>query len=103
LDNAVKYTPADGAVAGGVRARDGQAVIEIADSGPGVPAAHARRIFERFYRVDQSRTEVSGGAGLGLAIAKWAVEANDGRIGYETQEGGGSLFRLILPLVAKSN
>lgn len=100
LDNAVKYTPADGAVAVGVRAREGQAVIEIADSGPGVPAAHAGRIFDRFYRVDQSRTEVSGGSGLGLAIAKWAVEANGGRIGYEAREGGGSLFRVILPLVA---
>jgi signal transduction histidine kinase len=97
LDNAVKYTPTDGTVAVGVRARDGQALIEIADSGPGVPAEHAGRIFERFYRVDQSRTEVSGGAGLGLAIAKWAVEANGGRIELETRAGGGSTFRLVLP------
>jgi heavy metal sensor kinase len=98
LDNAVKYAPAGGTIDVGVRAGNGQVLIEVADNGPGVPAAHVGRIFERFYRVDQSRSGESGGTGLGLAIAKWAVEVNGGRIEYAARDGGGSLFRLVLPV-----
>ena len=97
LDNAIKYTPPAGAIVAGVRIHDGEALIEVTDSGPGIPIEHADRIFDRFYRVDQSRTGQAGGAGLGLAIAKWAVEANGGRIELESREAGGSTFRLVLP------
>jgi heavy metal sensor kinase len=97
LDNAIKYTPASGRIAADASLRDSEVVIEVSDNGPGIPAADADRIFDRFYRVDPSRTGQAGGAGLGLAIAKWAVETNGGRIELESRETGGSTFRLVLP------
>jgi signal transduction histidine kinase len=98
LHNAIKYTPSGGAIH--VRAKaspSGEPSIEIQDTGPGIPAAHRERIFERFYRVDPGRARESGGAGLGLAIARWAVTANGGRIELESEESRGSLFRIVLP------
>src|SRR5215467_11846813 len=80
IHNAVKYTPNSGAITVEVIAeRSGQAVIEVRDTGPGIPAVHHDRIFDRFYRVDASRSRDEGGVGLGLAIARWAIEANGGR------------------------
>ena len=75
----------------------GDAVIEVQDTGPGIPAADHQRVFERFYRVDHARSRQTGGTGLGLAIARWAVEANGGRIELESLEGRGTLFRVVLP------
>jgi len=99
LDNAIKYTPSKGAIRVGVRATfSEEAAIEVQDAGPGISAAHHRRIFERFYRVEQGRSRESGGTGLGLATARWAVEVNGGRIELESEEGKGSLFRIVLPL-----
>jgi len=101
LHNAIKYTPNGGAIH--VRATataSGQPSIEVQDTGPGIPAAHQERIFERFYRVDPGRARESGGAGLGLAIARWAVAANGGRIELESEESKGSLFRIVLPGIA---
>jgi heavy metal sensor kinase len=98
LHNAIKYTPPGGAI--DVRAKataSGQPSIEVQDTGPGIPAAHHKRIFERFYRADPGRARDSGGAGLGLAIAHWAVAANSGRIELESEESKGSLFRIVLP------
>ena len=98
LHNAIKYTPPGGAI--DVRAKataSGQPSIEVQDTGPGIPAAHHQRIFERFYRADPGRARDSGGVGLGLAIALWAVASNDGRIELESEESKGSLFRIILP------
>jgi heavy metal sensor kinase len=97
LDNAIKYTPTSGTIVVKLRVRDNETFIEVTDNGPGIPTEHAGRVFDRFYRVDQSRTGQAGGAGLGLAIAKWAVEANGGRIELENREAGGSTFRLVLP------
>lgn len=97
LDNAIKYTPTSGTIVVKLRIRDNETFIEVADNGPGIPTEHTGRVFDRFYRVDQSRTGQAGGAGLGLAIAKWAVEANGGRIELENRESGGSTFRLVLP------
>ena len=96
--NAIKYTPDKGVIRIATR-RDpaGDAVIEVQDTGPGIAAAHRERIFERFYRVDDARSRESGGVGLGLAIARWAVEANAGRIELESDEGRGTLFRIVLP------
>jgi signal transduction histidine kinase len=100
LHNAIKYTPSGGTVRVVTQhARSGEAVIEVKDSGPGIPAADRQRIFERFYRVDTGRSREAGGVGLGLAIARWAVEANGGRIEIESEEGQGALFRIVLPLV----
>jgi heavy metal sensor kinase len=97
LHNAIKYTPPGGAI--DVRAgatASGHPSIEVEDTGPGIPVAHRERIFERFYRADPARARESGGAGLGLAIARWAVAANGGRIELESEESKGSLFRIVL-------
>ena len=100
LHNAIKYTPSGGTVRVVTQhARSGEAVIEVKDTGPGIPAADRQRIFERFYRVDAGRSREAGGVGLGLAIARWAVEANGGRIEIESEEGQGALFRIVLPWV----
>jgi signal transduction histidine kinase len=69
--------------------------IEVRDTGPGIPAAHRDRIFDRFYRVDRIRSE--GGVGLGLAIARWAIEANGGQIKVTSDGVDGSAFRIVLP------
>jgi len=99
LHNAIKYTPVGGEIGVTVNtASAGEAMIAVQDTGPGIAAAHRERIFERFYRVDAGRSRDVGGVGLGLAIARWAIEANGGRIALEGEEGKGSLFRVILPL-----
>ena len=98
LDNAIKYTPSKGAVHVRVRRSGPSALVEVVDSGPGIPPEHRARIFERFYRIDPSRTGDSG-SGLGLAIAQWAIEANGGRIEVESN-GAGSTFRIVLPPIA---
>ena len=100
LHNAIKYTPERGAIS--IRTGEtasGHSSIEVEDSGPGIAPAHRDRIFERFYRVDAGSGE-SRGAGLGLAIARWAVAANGGRIELESEESRGSLFRIVLPASA---
>jgi heavy metal sensor kinase len=97
LDNAIKYTPPGGSIRIAVAARDDRAVVEVADSGPGIPPEHAEKIFERFYRIERDRSRASGGVGLGLAIARWAVELNGGRIELDASPGAGSTFRIILP------
>lgn len=96
--NAIKYTPNKGRIrVTARRSTAGDAVIEVLDTGPGIAAAHRERVFERFYRVDDARSRETGGVGLGLAIARWAVEANGGRIELESDEGRGTLFRIVLP------
>jgi len=98
LYNAIKYTPSKGMIRiATVQAPAGGAVIEVEDTGPGIASAHRERIFERFYRIDAARSRDSGGVGLGLAIARWAVEANGGRIELDSEEGRGALFRIVLP------
>ncbi len=98
MDNAIKYSRVDVTIDVRVQSRDNHAVVEIVDRGPGIPAEHRQRIFDRFFRVDQARSRESGGTGLGLAIAKWAVEANGGQIEVEEAPIGGSVFRITLPL-----
>jgi signal transduction histidine kinase len=98
LHNAIKFTPPKGIIRVAARSTvDGGVVIEVEDSGPGIPAADHQRVFERFYRVDQARSRDTGGTGLGLAIARWAVEASGGRIELESVAGRGTLFRVVLP------
>jgi len=99
IHNGIKYTPNGGTITVEVsRMNSGQAVIEVRDTGPGIPAAHRHRIFDRFYRVDTSRSREGGGVGLGLAIARWAVEANGGQIKLASDGRTGSSFRILLPI-----
>jgi signal transduction histidine kinase len=98
VDNAIKYSPHGSIIEIAVRAAGEQAVVSIADEGPGIPAEHRERIFDRFFRLDEGRSRDRGGTGLGLAIAKWAVEINSGHITIEQRPAGGSVFRITLPL-----
>jgi heavy metal sensor kinase len=98
VDNAIKYGPSRSTIDVRVDADGDQATLTVADAGPGIPAEHRERIFDRFYRVDEGRSRDAGGTGLGLAIARWAVEANGGRISLEGS-GTGSVFQIILPRV----
>jgi heavy metal sensor kinase len=97
LDNAIKYTPQGGTISVGLKEGEDKMIIEVTDTGPGIAAEHREKIFDRFYRVEKGRSREIGGAGLGLAIAKWAVEANGARIELESRENHGSTFRIVLP------
>jgi heavy metal sensor kinase len=97
IDNAVKYSPAGGSIRIRVMDNERDGVVEVQDSGPGIPAEHRNRIFERFYRVDKARTRAEGGTGLGLSIAQWAVTAHGGSIEVQCEPGIGSTFCLHLP------
>lgn len=97
LDNAIKYSPEGARIAVRLRAVNGRASVNITDQGPGIAPEHQERIFERFYRIDKARSRELGGAGLGLAIAKWAIDAHGGSIELESHIGGGSTFRVLLP------
>jgi heavy metal sensor kinase len=98
LDNAVRYTPAGGSVTISLVRRDSSAVASIADTGIGIPAEHLPFIFDRFYRVDRSRTAADGGTGLGLAIALTVAKMHGGDIEVASEPGRGSTFRVVLPL-----
>jgi signal transduction histidine kinase len=80
--------------------RDGEALLEVRDTGIGIPADSLPRIFERFYRVDKGRSREEGGTGLGLAIVKHVAQQHGGRLEVESTLGQGSVFRLLLPLAA---
>ncbi len=97
IHNAIRYTPQGGRVDVRVGRTDyGGAVIDIIDDGPGIPAGERERVFDRFYRLDRSRTKIVGGAGLGLSIARWAVEANGGKIEFVDKTGSGAHCRITL-------
>ncbi len=103
LTNARVHTPAGTPVQVRVAADDKQLALEVADGGAGVPAEDADRIFERFYRTDRSRTRSQGGAGLGLAIVRSVAEAHGGTVDYRARPGGGSVFRVMLPLATAAD
>ena len=98
LDNAIKYTPSGGSINLDVYAREDKAVIEVADTGIGIPTDSLPHIFERFFRVDKARSRDAGGAGLGLAIVKSICLAHGGQVFVESVEGQGSRFKVELPL-----
>ncbi len=97
LDNAIKYTPEQGRITITASQTDEAVAIEIGDSGIGIPKEDLSRIFERFYRVDRTRSRELGGTGLGLSIVKHIVEAHGGRITVESEIGKGSRFTLLFP------
>lgn len=98
LDNAIKYSPTENQILVRVQSDgEGQAFLDVVDQGPGIPLEHQPYVFDRFYRVDKARTREWGGAGLGLSITRWAVEAHGGAITLKSEEGHGSTFRVSLP------
>ncbi len=97
LDNAIKYTDAQGKVTLSVVKEPGQVAITVSDTGVGIAAEHLPRIFERFYRVDKNRSREMGGTGLGLSIVKHLVQTQGGQVEVQSQPGKGTDFRLVLP------
>jgi two-component system OmpR family sensor kinase len=98
LANVRTHTPPGTHAIVRVRVRDGEAVLEVADDGPGLADEDAARVFERFYRADPSRARVRGGSGLGLAVVAALTEAHGGRVELDTNPGDGATFRVRLPL-----
>ena len=97
VDNAIKYNRPGGEVKISASADDAQVVVEIKDNGIGISQSDQQRIFERFYRVDKSRSRAQGGSGLGLAIVKKIAEEHSGTVSVESTVGEGSTFRITLP------
>jgi len=98
VDNAIKYTQEGGEVAVTVGRDDHDVFVEVADNGLGIPQDDIPRIFERFYRVDRSRSREMGGTGLGLSIVKHVVQVHGGSIDVSSSPGAGSKFKLYLPI-----
>ncbi len=105
VENAIKYGGQDGDVRVSARREQSAeggawAVLSVSDDGPGIARQHLPHIFERFYRVDSSRSRQLGGTGLGLAIVKHIATAYGGRAGVDSVEGAGSTFTVRLPLLS---
>jgi heavy metal sensor kinase len=98
LDNAIKYTPRGGHVSLEVRPENGYAVLEVKDTGVGIPPHALAHVFKRFYRVDHSRSREQGGAGLGLSIVKSICAAHGAEVEVTSAPGAGSTFRIRKPL-----
>ena len=96
VENAIKYTAPGGRVRISIERRADEAVVTVADEGPGMPAEAIPLIFERFYRLDAARTRSEGGSGLGLAICREIMQAHGGRVWAESNDGGGSSFFIAL-------
>ncbi len=97
VDNAIKYTPAGGRIEIEVEEKQRDAVVWVRDTGIGIPPEDIDRVFERFYRVDKTRSRLQGGTGLGLSIVKHIVDIHGGTVGVESKPGKGSAFFFTLP------
>jgi signal transduction histidine kinase len=98
LQNALKYTDKEGIVKVSLENQLRQAKLTVSDTGIGIPQESLSRIFDRFYRVDQSRSRAAGGSGLGLSIAKAIIEAHKGRVEVQSTIGTGTTFSIFLPV-----
>jgi signal transduction histidine kinase len=98
VDNAIKYNRPQGTVRVSARTEGPNAIIDVSDTGIGIVATEQQHIFDRFYRVDKSRSRSQGGSGLGLAIVKKIVEEHGGTVSVESTPGEGSTFRVSLPI-----
>jgi two-component system OmpR family sensor kinase len=103
LGNVREHTPASAPVRVRVAGENGSALIEVADSGPGLSPDEAERVFERFYRADESRSRSSGGVGLGLSIVAAVAEAHGGTVAADSEPGRGATFRITLPLATNGD
>jgi two-component system phosphate regulon sensor histidine kinase PhoR len=97
LANSVKYTPRNGKIDVNVRDRGNSILIQIKDTGIGIPKDELPRIFEEFYRASNAKRVERDGTGLGLSIAKQVIERHRGKIWVESEEGKGSTFSIVLP------
>ncbi|WP_414753218.1 sensor histidine kinase [Anabaena sp. CCY 9910] len=97
IDNAVKYSEADTPITFKLDQLQDTAIIQVCDQGYGIPLQHQARIFERFYRIDESRSQATGGCGLGLSIVKTLVEGMGGSVSVQSKLGEGSIFTIVLP------
>ncbi len=97
IDNAIKYNRENGKVTISYRELSREVELSVRDTGMGIPKSHLPFIFERFYRVERSRSRKLGGTGLGLSIVKLATEKLNGKVEVETQEGEGTCFKIYLP------
>lgn len=100
IENAVNYSPEGGRVELEARVENGRAVLSVGDQGPGLPESDLSRVFERFYRVDKSRTRDPGGTGLGLSIVKHLIELHGGEVEVRNRPDGGAMFTIRLPRAA---
>ncbi|HEU0079348.1 MAG TPA: GAF domain-containing sensor histidine kinase, partial [Longimicrobiaceae bacterium] len=100
IGNALKYTPAGGAITLGVETREGEVCFSVTDTGPGIAPEDLPHLFDRFYQARHTR---KGGAGLGLSIVKGIVEAHGGRVAVESSLGRGTTFRFTLPVLARGS
>lgn len=97
IDNAIKYAPEKGLIRLSALAEKGQIAVFVEDDGPGIPREDLPRLFERFYRVDKTRSRELGGTGLGLSIVKHIIELHGGTVGVQSELGRGSKFSFRLP------
>ena len=102
LENASNYSPTGATIDVTARRTGDDVEIAVADRGPGIPQADLSRIFERFYRVDRSRTRDPGGTGLGLSIVRHLVELHGGRVTAANRPGGGAVMTVTLPVSAST-
>jgi signal transduction histidine kinase len=98
LDNAIKYTSSGGSIQLNVTRQNGHAILDVTDTGIGIPPEAVPHVFERFFRVDKARSRDEGGAGLGLSIVKSICTAHGAEVQVESAVGKGSRFRIQLPL-----
>ncbi len=97
VSNALRYTPKGGQIIVEAKHSDDSVLLSVQDTGIGITAEDLSRIFERFYRVDQSRRQNEGESGLGLSIARSIIEAHGGIIAVESEMGSGTKFTITLP------
>jgi PAS domain S-box-containing protein len=102
IDNALKYTPESGTVSLELNVSDGLALLRVTDTGVGIPADQLARVFERFYRAEESRSRETGGTGLGLSIARWIAEQHGGEVWLESTVGVGTTAIVKLPVLPES-
>jgi signal transduction histidine kinase len=98
IDNAIRYTPAGGSVSVDLMREQSAVQLIVSDTGIGIPSEYCGRVFDRFFRVDDSRARANGGSGLGLSIVKLAAESHRGTVNVNSELGHGSTFTVSLPL-----
>jgi len=101
LDNAIKYAPENSTITVNLEQEEKMIHIRVADQGVPIPELARHKIFERFYRLDKSRSKELGGSGLGLSIAKWAIEIQGGKLSLSTENNTGNIFIIHLPISSK--